>query len=85
MSANLERMLRAAGQDVPESKRILEINLGHPMLRVLDTIEDGERFEHWATLLHEQSILAEGGRLDDPAGFVRRMNEVVLELAGQPG
>ncbi|MGE0484781.1 MAG: molecular chaperone HtpG [Gammaproteobacteria bacterium] len=85
MSANLERLLRAAGQDVPETKRILEVNLGHPMLRVLDTVEDGERFAQWATLLHEQSILAEGGRLEDPAGFVRRMNEVLLELAGQPG
>jgi len=82
MTANLERLLKAAGQDVPQSRRILEINLGHPLLRELARIEDPERFETWAALLYEQSILAEGGKLDDPAGFVRRMNEVVLEMAG---
>ncbi|MEX2479648.1 MAG: molecular chaperone HtpG [Gammaproteobacteria bacterium] len=82
MSANLERLLKAAGQEVPQSRRILELNLEHPMLRELAGIEDQGRFETWAALLFEQSILAEGGKLEDPAGFVRRMNEVVLELAG---
>ncbi|MEQ8230928.1 MAG: molecular chaperone HtpG, partial [Gammaproteobacteria bacterium] len=83
MSANLERLLRAAGQDVPETKRILELNLAHPLVRLLEDVADGDRFGNWAALLYEQSILAEGGRLDDPAGFVRRMNAMVQELAGQ--
>ena len=82
MSANMERLLRAAGQDVPDSKRILEINLEHPMLQMLAAIDDENRFSSWSALLFEQSILAEGGRLDDPAGFVKRMNDVVMELAG---
>ncbi len=81
MSANLERILKAAGQEVPESKRILELNLGHPMVRMLAGVEDESRLENFAALLYEQSVLAEGGRLEDPAGFVRRMNEVVLSLA----
>lgn len=81
MSANLERLLKAAGQDVPDAKRILELNTGHPMVGLLETMDDETRIGQWAMLLYEQSVLAEGGRLDDPAGFVRRMNEVVLELA----
>lgn len=81
MSANLERILKSAGQEVPASKRILELNLEHPMVQLLATMEDGEQVGHWSALLYEQSILAEGGKLEDPAGFVRRMNDVVVELA----
>lgn len=83
MSPNLERLLRAAGQDVPETKRILELNLGHPLVRLLEDVADEDRFGNWAALLYEQSILAEGGKLDDPAGFVRRMNDMVQQLAAQ--
>lgn len=83
MSANLERLLQSTGQNVPSSKRILELNINHPMIRMLATMEDEDQIGMWAALLFEQSILAEGGKLDDPAGFVRRMNEVVVELAGQ--
>ena len=81
MSANLERMLKAAGQDVPGAKRILELNVGHPMLQMMKSMETDENLAKWSELLYEQSILAEGGKLEDPAGFVQRMNEVVLELA----
>ncbi len=52
------------------------------MLQMLAAIDDENRFSSWSALLFEQSILAEGGRLDDPAGFVKRMNDVVMELAG---
>lgn len=82
MSANLERLLKASGQDIPASKRILELNVEHPMVRIMADMTDQQQIEKWSTLLFEQSVLAEGGRLDDPAGFVRRMNEVVLELGG---
>lgn len=81
MSANLERLLKAAGQEVPGSKRVLELNLDHPMIKFMEHLTDEQRFGNWAALLIDQSILAEGGKLDDPAGFVRRMNEVLLELA----
>ncbi|MCZ6893418.1 MAG: molecular chaperone HtpG [Gammaproteobacteria bacterium] len=82
MSANLERLLKASGQDVQGAKRILELNIEHPMVRMLQDMDDEQKIETWSTLLFEQSVLAEGGKLDDPAGFVKRMNEVVLELAG---
>ena len=85
MSANLERMLKAAGQDVPAAKRILELNIEHPMIKFMDHMQDEQQFGNWASLLFEQSILAEGGKLDDPAGFVKRMNDVVLELAAARG
>ena len=82
MSANLERLLKASGQDLEGAKRILELNIEHPMVRMLQDMDDEQKIEKWSTLLFEQSVLAEGGKLDDPAGFVKRMNEVVLELAG---
>ena len=82
MSANLERLLKASGQDVRGAKRILELNIEHPMVRMLQDMDEEQKIETWSTLLFEQSVLAEGGKLDDPAGFVKRMNEVVLELAG---
>ena len=81
MSANLQRILRAAGQDVPPSKRILEVNEKHPLLIRLAT-EDGEqRFADLALLLFEQAVLAEGGRLDDPVAFVRRVNQLLVDAA----
>ncbi len=83
MSANLERLLQATGQDVPSSKRILELNVGHPLVQMVAGLEDGEQIGTWSNLLYDQSILAEGGKLEDPAGFVKRMNEAVVALARQ--
>ena len=76
MGGNLARILKAAGQNVPGTKPILEINPGHALVRRLKPGEP--RFADWAALLFEQALLAEGGQLDDPAGFVRRMNELLL-------
>src|SRR5262245_19326380 len=78
--ANLQRILRSVGQDTPTFRPILEINPEHPMVRRLKYEE--KRFAEWAELLFDQALLAEGGQLDDPAGFVKRMNELMLELAG---
>ena len=78
--ANLQRILRSVGQDVPRFKPILEINPDHPMVQRLKYEE--KRFEEWAVLLFDQALLAEGGQLDDPAGFVKRLNELMLDLAG---
>ncbi|MGH8680433.1 MAG: molecular chaperone HtpG [Burkholderiales bacterium] len=78
--ANLQRILRSAGQDVPRFKPILEVNPGHPMVQRLKYEE--QRFAEWAELLLDQALLAEGGQLDDPAGFVKRLNELMLDLAG---
>ncbi|WP_371322766.1 molecular chaperone HtpG [Dechloromonas sp. ZY10] len=80
-SGNLARMLKAAGQKVPNAKPILEINPNHPAVQRLKYEES--RFDDWAALLFEQATLAEGGQLDDPAGFVRRINDLMLALSGK--
>lgn len=81
MSANLARILKASGQELPDSKRILEVNPSHPLVgRMLSEADDG-KFGNWAQLLFEQALLAEGGRLDDPAAFVKRMNDMLLEMS----
>ena len=83
MSTNLERMLKAAGQQVPGSKPILEINPQHPIVQRLKDETDERRFSDWSHILFDQALLAEGGQLDDPASFVKRLNEVMLTLAGR--
>ena len=81
MSGNLQRMLKAAGQNAPASKPILEINPEHPV--VLRLKDEQAHFDDWAAVLFDQALLAEGGQLDDPAGFVRRINQLMLEMAGE--
>ena len=80
LSGNLERMLKAAGQQVNASKPILEINPTHPMLEKLKAGVAEAEFNDWSHLLFEQSLLAEGGQLEDPAGFVKRLNALILNL-----
>ncbi|UCE31106.1 MAG: molecular chaperone HtpG [Burkholderiales bacterium] len=81
MSGHLERLLRQAGQKAPERKPILEINPTHPLLARLEA--EQARFDDWAALLFDQALLAEGGQLDDPAGYVKRVNAMLL-AAGEP-
>ncbi|HVY06637.1 MAG TPA: molecular chaperone HtpG [Burkholderiales bacterium] len=83
MSGNLERMLKAAGQDVPKTKPILEINPHHPLVTRLRYESDDARFGDWSRILFDQALLAEGGQLDDPATFVKRLNELILSMAGK--
>jgi molecular chaperone HtpG len=78
MNANLARMLKQMGQAVPETRPILEVNLGHPLLRRLEG-EAGERFDELAGLLLDQAVLLDGGQLADPAGFVKRVNGLLFE------
>ena len=81
MSANLARILRAVGQAAPESPPILEINPKHPV--VLRLRYEESKFDDWAAVLFEQALLAEGGHLDDPATFVKRVNQLMIEMSGQ--
>ena len=81
MSANLERILKQVGQKVEGQKPILEINSDHALVRRLGDEQDEQRFGDWAHILFDQALLAEGGKLDDPAGFVRRMNEMFIAVA----
>ncbi len=76
VGGNLARLLKAAGQKVPQAKPILEINPQHALVKRLQP--DDAQFDDWAGLLFEQALLAEGGQLDDPAGFVKRTNELFL-------
>ena len=84
LSANLERVLRAAGQAVPNVPLVLEINPAHPIVARLKDETDDARFRDWSHILFDQALLAEGGRLEEPAGFVKRLNELMLALAGAP-
>ena len=76
MGGNLERLLKSAGQKVNHTKPILEINPHHPMVQRLKYEET--HFADWSHILFDQALLAEGGQLEDPAGFVKRLNELLL-------
>lgn len=76
MGGNLERLLKSAGQKVQHAKPILEINPHHPMVQRLKA--ETEKFDDWSQLLFDQALLAEGGQLEDPATFVKRLNELLL-------
>ena len=78
LSGNLARMLKAAGQHAPVAQPTLEINPQHPVVLRLKSGE--KRFDDWAAVLFDQALLAEGGQLDDPAAFVKRINQLMLEL-----
>ena len=82
LSTNLERLLKAAGQKVPESKPTLEVNPRHPLVQALKHESDEKRFADWSHILFDQAVLAEGGQLDEPGAFVKRLNELMLSLAG---
>ena len=79
MNANLARLLKSAVQKAPNSKPILEINPKHPVVLRLKIEE--KRFDDWASVLFDQALLAEGGQLDDPASFVKRVNQLMLEMS----
>ena len=79
ISGNLARLLKASGQKMPNSQPILEINPKHPVVLRLQNEE--ARFDDWAAVLFDQALLAEGGQLDDPAGFVKRVNQLMLEMS----
>ncbi len=82
LGIHLERLLKAAGQDTPGSRPVLEINPSHPLVTRLRAESSDERFADWTALLFDQAILAEGGTLEDGAGFVHRLNGLLLGLQG---
>lgn len=78
MSPHLERLLKAAGQPVSGAQPVLELNPTHPLVLKLKALDDEAGFKDWAQLLFDQAVLSEGGQLADPAGFVRRVNVLLL-------
>lgn len=81
LSSHMQRILKAAGQQFPTAKPILELNPTHPLIIKLKDEQDDARFAEWANILFEQALLAEGGQLDDPAGFVGRLNRLLLQIS----
>lgn len=85
MGAQMRRIMEAAGQRVPDAKPNLEINTTHPLVVRLDVERDENRFRELALVLFDQAALADGGQLSDPAGYVNRLNALLLELLGRDG
>ncbi|MFC4161089.1 molecular chaperone HtpG [Chitinimonas lacunae] len=81
MSGHLERLLKSAGQMINTHQPILEINPDHGLVQKLKGEADSARFEAWSQVLFDQALLAEGGQLEDPAGFVKRMNQLMLAMS----
>ena len=81
MGAQMRRIMEAAGQEVPESKPILEVNPLHPLVSMLDQEADEDRFADLGNIIFDQAQLAEGGQLEDPAAYVSRLNKLLLEMS----
>jgi molecular chaperone HtpG len=81
MALYMQHLLKQAGQSMPNTKPVLEINPAHPMLEKMKDETDMDKVREWSLLLFEQAILAEGGQLENPASFVSRLNKIMLDLA----
>ena len=81
MSQNLARVLKQLGQDAPMPTPIIEINLDHPLMQRMDNEADEDKFGELAKVVFDQALLAEGGQLEDPAGFVHRLNKLMLDMS----
>jgi len=80
LNPQLRRMLEASGQELPEARPILEINIKHPLVERLSAETDSSRFDSLAHIVLDHALLAEGSQLDDPAAYVKRMNSLLVEL-----
>ena len=81
MGMQMKRILQSAGQDVPESKPVFEINPEHPLISKLDQEPDEDRFADLTRVVFDQANLSAGGQLEDPARYVQRLNKLLLELS----
>ncbi|MCD9046243.1 molecular chaperone HtpG [Luteimonas sp. MHLX1A] len=82
VSPQLRQLLEASGQQVPESKPVFEFNPEHPLIAKLDAEQDPQRFSDLSRVLFDQAALAAGDGIKDPAAYVKRLNKLLLELAG---
>ncbi|MDD7804955.1 MAG: molecular chaperone HtpG [Endozoicomonas sp. (ex Botrylloides leachii)] len=80
MGAQMRQIMEAAGQTIPSSKPIFEVNPDHPLVVKLDQEQDEDRFTDLVKVVFDQANLASGGKLDDPAGYVHRLNKLLLEM-----
>ncbi|MBT8434865.1 MAG: molecular chaperone HtpG, partial [Gammaproteobacteria bacterium] len=81
MAMHMQRILKEAGHELPSTLPILEINPDHPIVKKLDTEKSKKKFADWSSILFDKALLAEGGQLDDPAGFVAKLNKMLVTIA----
>jgi molecular chaperone HtpG len=81
MALYMQHLLKQAGHDMPGSRPVLEINPTHPIVQRMRDKSAEQGFDDWAQILFEQAVLAEGGQLENPAGFVARLNTLMFEIA----
>ena len=79
ISGNLERILKAAGQNTPDIKPVLEINPEHALIKKLSAEKDEKAFNEYSSVVFDQALISEGGQLEDPVGFVKRINELLVK------
>jgi molecular chaperone HtpG len=84
LTEQMRRMLAAAGQKVPEVRPLLEVNVGHPLVKYLDARSDAGEFAELAQLLYDQAALAEGALLGNAPQFVQRLNRLLVRLTAAP-
>jgi len=78
ISGNMERILKQAGQDVPDAKPILEVNPEHDLVKRLAKMRSKDKIADFSDILFDQAVLAEGALPEDPAGFVRKINALLV-------
>ncbi len=81
MALYMQNLMKQAGHEMPESKPVLEINPTHPLIDRMEAETDDEQFSDWADILFDQALLAEGAQLEDPAGFVSKLNKLMLKMS----
>ncbi len=81
MALYMQNLMKQAGHDMPSSKPVLEINPSHPLIERMEAETDDEQFADWAAILFDQALLAEGAQLEDPAGFVSKLNKLMLKMS----
>ena len=81
MALYMQNLMKQAGHDMPTSKPVLEINPTHPLIERMEAETDDDQFADWAAILFDQALLAEGAQLEDPAGFVSKLNKLMLKMS----
>ena len=81
MALYMQTLMKQAGHDMPTNKPVLEINPTHPLIERMEAETDDEQFSDWAAILFDQALLAEGAQLEDPAGFVNKLNSLMLKMS----
>lgn len=82
MAIHMQKLMEQAGQSIPGQKPALEVNLNHPLVKHIENMDNDAQFKQWSELLYEQALLAEGGQLKNPAEYVQKMNQLMLDMLG---